>query len=98
VASPQKDGKDGKDQAAERLASLCGFVRALTAAFKRGQSSPSGIGNNRRILREKLGVGKKATQQATHSPIRMIPQEVARGPRAVFGKGPRQATYLPDTR
>jgi hypothetical protein len=62
------------------------------------KSSPSRIGNDRRFLREKLGVGKKATQKTTHSPIRMIPQEVAPGPRAVFGKGPRQRTRLPGTR
>jgi uncharacterized protein (DUF342 family) len=37
-----------------------------------------------------MGIDKKATQKATHSPIRMIPQEVARGSRVVFGKGPRQ--------
>jgi hypothetical protein len=35
--------KDGKDQAAERRASLCGFVRALAATFKKGLSSPSRI-------------------------------------------------------
>ena len=38
-----------------------------------------------------MGVGKKATQ----SPIRTIPQEVARGSRAVFGKGPRRANPPP---
>ena len=36
----------GKDQAAERHASCCGFVRALTAAFKHGQSSPSRNSSN----------------------------------------------------
>lgn len=71
-----------------------GSMRAGAAASE--ESSPSRIRNNRRFLREKLGVGKKATQKTTHSPIRMIPQEVAPGPRAVFGKGPRQAN--PPTR
>ena len=62
------------------------------------RSSPSRIRHNRRIRREKVGVGKKATQKTTHCPIRMIPQEVAPGPRVVFGKGPRQRTRLPGTR
>ena len=39
--------KDGKDQAAERLASSCGFVRSLAATFKKSQNSPSRIRTNR---------------------------------------------------
>ena len=80
----------------ERVSARCGSMR--TGATPCEESSPSRIRNNRRFLREKLGVGKKATQKTTHSPIRMIPQEVAPGPRAVFGKGPRQRTRLPGTR
>jgi hypothetical protein len=36
-----------KEQAAERLASLCGFVRTRAATFKNGQSSPSRMVPNR---------------------------------------------------
>jgi hypothetical protein len=74
----------------------CVILRLGAVSCERGISSPSRIRHNRRIRREKVGVGKQATQKATHSPIRVIPQEVARDPRAVFGKGPRQAN--PPTR
>ena len=74
-----KTASPSKDQAAERLASLCGFVLALAAAFKNGQSSPSRIRHNRRILRGKTGFCKQVTQKTTHSAIRMNPQDVARG-------------------
>lgn len=46
-------------------------------------------------LREKLGVGKKATQKATHSPIRMIPQEA---PDRCSAKGRGRRTCLPGPR
>jgi len=55
-------------------AASCEVVRPR---FKKGQSSPSRIRNNRRVLREKRGVGKKATQKTTHLEGHGSPQEIA---------------------
>ena len=61
-------------------------------------SSPSRIGNNRPILREKLGVGKKATQKTTHLEGHGSPQEIA-GSRAGHARGLRHRQRLdPDPR
>jgi len=43
-------------------------------------SSPSRMRHNRRILRENTGVGKKATQKATHFLVRRRTHEFAPGP------------------
>jgi hypothetical protein len=45
--APTKWVPQEKTQAAERLASLCGFVLSLAATFQRGQSSPSRMVPNR---------------------------------------------------
>ena len=51
--------QNGIDQAAERRASLCGFVRALVAAFKNGQSSPSRMVPICGFARQSRGCAKK---------------------------------------
>jgi len=50
---------------------------SLCHSVPKGQSSPSRIRHNRRILPENTGVGRKVTQKATHSGGSGSPQDAA---------------------
>jgi hypothetical protein len=71
-----------------RLATPRGFGRTPAATFKKGQSSPSRIRNNRHFLREWRGICERATQNPTHAKLRGWSHEVA-GSRSLRPAGAR---------
>jgi len=71
--------------------------QSATPACRCQQSSPSRTRHNRRILRENMGVGEKATQKTAHSAGLGRPHEVA-GSRVARGPLPSHALGIPSRR